>query len=98
MSGEDQQRTFPALVKNALTVSIKQFVERGGCKLSLGLLQNRTHARLQQEEHAHMVVPSFEGRAASGQFSQRSLFVKKHREPSYGGIIRDEARPMETRE
>ena len=42
MSGEDQQRTLPALVKNTLAISLEKLVERGGRKLAFGLLQNRT--------------------------------------------------------
>jgi len=42
LSGEDQQRTFPALVKNALAVPLEKFVEGGGRKLPLGYAHNRT--------------------------------------------------------
>jgi hypothetical protein len=44
------------------------------------------------------LVPGFEGRAVSGPISQLSPFVQTHSEPSYGAIIRDEARPMDPRE
>jgi len=42
LSGEDQQRAFPALVKNALAVSLEKLVERGRRKLPLGGFQNAT--------------------------------------------------------
>ncbi len=39
---EDQQGTLPALVKNALAVSLEQLVERSRSEFSLGFAQNRT--------------------------------------------------------
>ena len=39
---EDQQGTLPALVKNALAVSLEQLVERSRSELPLGFDQNRT--------------------------------------------------------
>lgn len=39
---EDQQGTLPALVKNALAVSLEQLVERSRSEFPLGFAQNRT--------------------------------------------------------
>ena len=40
--GEYQQGTLPALVKNALAVSLEQLVERTRSEFPLGFAQNRT--------------------------------------------------------